>query len=928
MRKIYLFLIALTAAVIVVDNGDLTVPAYAVTLGIVRGALIIVDLYVAFMWIYFMLRKKIQSRYGAEVIVIAAVIALSVAGKMLISYFSEVGGKTFVDIPRDAWDSTAKFYYSLYQALGGISFEGLAEYELYETWRTMCYAGSSLIAGLVAISILTFSISYEIYSWFAWANFGSKNRAKIYVFTAVTEDSVALAHSIDKANREKRKAQTFSALLEEEKKVSELTGKASYFTGGAYLRALYRYIFRRRKCAIIFLRTEDKGGFDSKDPLHSDIMHSGFLFRSYSPGRNNHSFSRFLRLRVKNDGCLTEGSSKKYTVATLRDEVAELHVFALDWEKGKTSENDNIIYGDISRMTVEVFGKPATLAERIRLGMPCAENADKYAESRSAGYHRVIDYHYLVSEEIDLSNVDMRFDNEMCKFVNDEEKKKSPFCLYGIGVQAREEIGKDKPGYKKYYSYYKRHFGLHVINEAHMAATLYIKERAELIRKFPEVYREDVKSDKYNAMFVGFGQNGQQTLKAAYIYAASGKFPESEPDDAGSRGGSEADEEWLRLLRKSPLSLYEPQPFHADVYDKNADDLGGLFKMKHQSFAVILPHPEKENQDDGTDGTMGGFYHVRRQSSSAVSSKVKADEYPTPMVPVRIRLHQDSAYSETILKMLDRNLGENISRYNLIAIALGDDDSNVNIANALLEDCKHEFTVNAGKGSQKATRYQVFAINLRDRLNFDRVNWCAKDERDYPNLKVIIYGSAEDMYSYENLVDCSLAKRWNSGYSAIQGGSAEGERLKNDVARVLAGNADVKIGDYLQSIQEKANDLACAEKDWRTLGNMNLYSKNSSSCAARFSPYVAALYKAVEGENAKPYPDILLKSVIRLGAVEHDRWIRFVVSNGYIVGKPKSKHIRVHPDIVPYADLNSQLYDMANIFNAFAVEYEKERKQN
>lgn len=934
MRKIYTLLIALTVAMIAVDFGNVSIPAHAVLIGVVRGALIIVDLYIAFMWIYFLLRKKIQARYVAEIIVIAAVIAFSVTGKMLISYFNEVGSGSFVDVSRDAWDSTAKFYYALYQALGGISFEGLAEYGMYETWRTMAYAGSSLIAGLVAISILTFSISYEIYSYFAWANFGSRNRSKIYVFTSVTEDSVALAHSIDSANREKRKAQTLGALIEEEKEVAKVCGESS--SVAVYLRAVYRRIFRRRRYAIIFLRTEGEEGFDGKNALHADIMHSGFLFRSYNPGRKNKSIARFLHIRLKNDGCLEQNGSKKYDAAALRDEAAELHVFSLDWEKGKTSENDNLVFGDISRVTAEVFGRPVSVLEKLKYGKNREkEEAKEYAEIRSRGYRRITDYHYLVSEEIDLPNVDMRFDNEMAKFCDTEKcrgKKKSALsCLAEVGAEAHREVGKDKPEYADFYAAFKRHFGLYAINEANMASMMYVKERAKLIEKYPDVYKEDINSDKYNAMFVGFGQNGQQTLKAAYVFAAAGRFPEylGEIEDKDESIKRECKDEWLRLLRNSPISGYRPQPFYADVYDKNADDLGGLFKMKHPSFAVVLPQNGQNNVADETDGSMGGFYKQRKQLVSSQSPRIKAEEYPNAFIPVRIRLHQDSAYSETILRMLDRNLGENISRYNLIVVALGDDDSNVNIANALLEDCKREFSSNTESGSRKNIKNQVFAINLRDKLNFDRINWCAKDERDYPKLKVIIYGSAEDMYSYENLVDNALAKRWNSGYSAIQSDDQkEVNALTAAVERTLGRGEEISIGSYLRKIDEKAKNAALTERDWRSLGNMSFYSRNSSRCAADFSPFVVACYKAAEGENAKEFPDVSLRSVIRLGAVEHDRWVRYVAVNGYVYGKNKNKHIKTHPDIVPYGELDSQLNDMTNIFNAFAVEYAKKCEQN
>lgn len=1076
--SIYLLITVATVASWFIDSSNMNLAAHALALGVVRGFFTVFIFYIAFIWLYFRFRKIWQKRYAAEILVIGIVVAFSVIGKMLISYFTEVGSQTFVDVPRDAWDNTAKFYYAVYQALGGISFEGLAEYEMYETWRTMIYAGGSVLAGAVAISILTFSISYEIYSFFAWFSFRGRSRAKIYIFTAVTEDAVTLAHSIDRFNKEEKKKQTFRKCLDDEINIASLrknwesrkylsfkeaeqvlceksengadlppralvavywaarTLKAVVACFPLYVRAFLEYA-RRHRHIIIFLRTEGEEGFDAKNALHADIMHSGFLFMSYNPGKKNKSIARFLAIKKSNDFCICEQGkngndnvAEKYRRNMMRGKVAEVHVFALDWEKDKTSENDNVVAEDIARSAREVFCKgiirqrvrrfvcekqalrilknaddnavselrkpvaakiKATIAEVKKLLVNDRDKAlgiirktlsDRYdlaktekllkkdsdkaiaflkkkigeeaekavaeikrllgtdrerafvrikelleddkevetmngyiAESRKDAFASVkklmakklvsrvvVNYHYLLSEETDFSNVDMRFDNELAKFrKKDFVDKKHVDFLAIAGNEAYDNIGGRKSsGYAAFYGNFKRHFRLNALNEANMAAMLYVKAKGELVRSCPNLYRDEVEGEEYKAMIIGFGLNGQQTMKAAYIFSAAGRFSQN------IKHTESPDKDWNEMLRNSPLSIYQAQPFNADVYDKNATDLGGLFKMKNPSFSVELPS-DRYSSANGTNAP----------DSATIRGNNICD-----YAPVAVRLYQESAYSDSILKMLDKNLGENKSDYNLIVIALGDDDSNVGIANALLEDYKHEFEP---IGKKQNGKRQVFAVNLRDKLNYDRINWCRKDEDDYPGLKVVIFGAAEDMYSYENIVDQSAAKIWNRGYAAIQNAEVlYAGVIKEDIRNVVLGRDCAKAGKYIDVMSTASTDAAQIEIDWMSASRDRMYAMTSSKYASAFSPFAAEYCRILE-KKTKRVSDVCLKdvsfeTVIRMGAVEHDRWVRFVLSNGYVKSQVKSKHAKMHCDIVPYNQLSSQPNDMINVLNALATE--------
>lgn len=991
MKKVLLILLSLLGVGLILPLGlfwDNEI--FLMIVNMLRGLVVIAILYCAIIWIYFRFRRKADKKYVAEIGTVLSVLALSVAGKVLAIIMKvDDNGNFSVELPKDGWQAVAAMYYSLYQAIGGLSFEGLANYDYYECWRTITYAGTSVLAGLVAISIITFSFSYEIYSTAAWLTTWKRNR-KIYVFTAVTEDSVILAHSI--ADHHAKNGQ---------------------------------------KYLIIFLRTEGQEGFDGKNPLHIDIMHSGFLFRSYSPGRKNKSIPEFLGIKIKNDYCLQKDNVfEKYKKDIEADKVAELHIFALDWEKDKTSENDKLVCEDVARITEKLFMKKLSFSQRRKLrtagnyeGEDCFNPEFLFRMNRLG---MIINYHFLVNEEIDISNVDSRFENEIAKFAPggeyDKGDEKSKY-LRTIGTLAKkvlydeiEERGKktgkyaaitaniaeetakiaekaeekakkakDKTGdgadkaredakkardeadkareqadiaakaakeaaaeientkefrenRKNVFLNYKRHFVLDAINEANMAALSYVKKREKLIEECGDLYKEDISSKEYRALIIGFGQNGQQVMKAAYIFAAAGEH--SEPDNNSieqfftePNNDDGYPKEWTRKLQRSDYVKYTPQPFIADVYDKNASEVGGLFRIKHPAISVDMP-----------------------QSTSG--------SYRYAYVPVKVRLHQESAYNNKILNKLDNLLGsepgkeqsenkeqgENKQKdYNLIIIALGDDDSNVNIANALLEDSKHEIL---SRKKIVEDKYQVIAINLRNKLNYDRIDWTEKDEKTFEHIKVIRFGSSEEMYSYDNVVDMSRAKKWNHGYNIIYPNDSDEKAEKengsndntvsqtkkkktpdvntiiykmrkavNDVVTDGTVENNTKVSLFKNMLQDKLSEKDKAEYLWHTLSDKSemFYQRLSSRYACEMPSFIKGYCVAKGYCNKGDYANVSVANMIKLGGVEHDRWMRYMVACGFKYGK-KELYFKEHHCIIDYKYINSQHNDMVNVLNALMEE--------
>lgn len=867
-------------------------------IGFARGFLYLALIYFLFLWGYFFLRKKIRKRYVPEVTVILIALAVSIVSKLLTAFFAVQGDSGSLDLPDDTWQATIQLYFAVFQSIGGLWFDGLPSYAVYETWRTMLVAGLSLVAGLVALSLITFSLSYEIYSMFAWVNFSARSRAKIYVFTAITEDSVALAHSIDEKNKKDLKEKyTFSALLaDERKRRGQGKGGIASFIGG-----LYRYFFRRRQYAVVFLRTEGQPAFDGKNPLHLDIMHSGFLFRTYDRSK---SIPAFLRIKVKND---YYDNAERYNADCADDCVAEINVFALDWEKGKTTVNDQVVFSDIGMITDEATkgavvrkgadfvtsAQYAAKKEEIRRSSLDAKEkeraADKLREDRNAvfdryvkiDYHTVVNYYFLSSEETDIANVDLRFDKELAKKAEDADNAEEVSMKGFLGYVASKATGKEPKFVSKAYNAFKSHFKVYAINEADMAAQSFVRRKTDIVKSRPDIYASELGESEYKAMIVGFGQNGQQTMKAAYVFAAAGRHGEGE--DAAA------------AFVDSPMMKYDVQPFVADVYDRNAHELGGVFKIKHREADVrFLSKGEKAVYDGFGDET----------------------------VRFRVNLNDDNALSETFLKNADEKAASRPAKrkydYNLIVVALGNDDSNVSVANALIEDIKHEL---AAGGAQ--SKPQIIAINLRDSQNNDRINWCGDDEEEFPCVKVVLYGAASEMYSYDGLIDWRRAKHCNYIYSCINAGTStkNGINLGDDIETVCLGGKrkegrSYKAGEYFGALLGN-DDPAASEALW-SLKHLQFYNKASSRYAEMFYPFMTAYAGIVFGADKNDYSSLPLSTLIKLGAVEHDRWIRFMVANGYRRADQKKLGAKEHCDIAPYNKLknDNQGYDVINVLGA------------
>ncbi len=439
---------------------------------------------------------------------------------------------------------------------------------------------------------------------------------------------------------------------------------------------------------------------------------------------------------------------------------------------------------------------------------------------------------------------------------------------------------------------YKLRFQLHIINEALIAGKCLANERVRVLRE--KVYENKSllladntpNADKtFRAFILGFGGNGREAMKTLFMDTAH-------VDDGG-----------------------EPSQFIADVYDLKADQKAGLFASTHPLFICEnCPdiEPIKEESVFGKYDRFESIYKPIIQQGRQNGGKIQTfDDVKRYMKFPILGFHCVSCFDLSFMAYLDRQSGEetkysNKTQYNAFVIALGDDELNISMANSLIDDLKHELlTSDNATGVYPQTVY----INIRDEKNYDRINWTEADARNFPSLNVIRFGSRKIIYSYEYIVDDTEDMKYNYGYNEISGSAT---KIYEDIDADLSKNL---AADYRQKVAELSRkfdvDPASLRKDWLKVG---MFLKESNAAACRFGAYVEEGLKSEHGP-------LSAKLLANYAELEHNRWNRFYMANGWIYAsydstvKAYRRRIKEHTCICPFDSLSlgDKKYDFVNI---------------
>lgn len=838
-------------------------------LGILIGIVVLAAAYGATMCGYFALRRKMPgAKFFVEIVIMGVATAFSFCVKLTV-YMLQEGD--------NIEDGAAALFFAVYKAVAGLALDGIDSVSELGGLVNCLYSGVSLYAVLVFFSVISAKASYETYSYFALRLLGStmKDGTDIYIFMTATEDALTLADDI--AAREIY-AKDDDEKLDLRTRVARVPLRIKAMFGGKKLASGEK----KRRCIIVF-SGDGIGVFDRKDPLHREIMARGYYYWNFDKVKYGSEKSLLKRLHLYKDnaGC---GRSRE------RDVEYKFFALALNADlKGSEATNADRVYDEVAAMTDEATAGKAPFVKASFYFMVASEiNYEAYKRRMND----VVQDH-LIRSDIDTNRLDgalaaeyyCELDKEAAKTrdsVKIERTKRELFC-------------------KKCAKVIQKYCALYAFSESKLAVKTLIEGRTKLFEKAiasAKACGKDMlagdrlpvadfvgNGGEYRAMVLGFGKTGQLALNALFSDTAY------------------LDEDGV-----------QPR-FVADIYD--VDARAGLFSSEHPMYLCASADeghaPMRE--DEFEKKTAYQLNKIKEAFKPIAAEGYAMDEIVEKMRLPRLVFHEVSCFEPGFFDELDRQTeksdeksGKNLSRkleYNAYVIALGDDESNIAMANALLDDFKHEKNADGGSGNV------IVYVNVRDRRNRCRIGWSEDDvARSGGHINVVLFGDASDMYTYRNIVDIEDDKKFNYAYQLVGGYTKYdgkdkkiGEvtvhnKFEADIAKIFADfgkpNAagedfEKKVKDVVALLAERIGaDPEESEQKWMECSMMD---RESNYGARRFGRLLALII------DAKPVDDKLL---MRLSEIEHIRWMRLMMAYGWTYSGKKNKEIKEHDNICPF----------------------------
>lgn len=835
-------------------------------LGILIGIVVLAAAYGATMCGYFALRRKMPgAKFFVEIVIMGVAIVFSFCVKLTV-YMLQEGD--------NIEDGTAALFFAVYKAVAGLALDGIDSVSQLGGLVNCLYSGVSLYAVLVFFSVISAKASYETYSYFALRLLGStmKDGTDIYIFMTATEDALTLADDI--AAREIY-AKDDDEKLDLRTRVARVPLRIKAMFGGKKLASGEK----KRRCIIVF-SGDGIGVFDRKDPLHREIMARGYYYWNFDKVKYGSEKSLLKRLHLYKDnaGC---GRSRE------RDVEYKFFALALNADlKGSEATNADRVYDEVAAMTDEATAGKAPFVKASFYFMVASEiNYEAYKRRMND----VVQDH-LIRSDIDTNRLDgalaaeyyCELDKEAAKTrdsVKIERTKRELFC-------------------KKCAKVIQKYCALYAFSESKLAVKTLIEGRTKLFEKAiasAKACGKDMlagdrlpvadfvgNGGEYRVMVLGFGKTGQLALNALFSDTAY------------------LDEDGV-----------QPR-FVADIYD--VDARAGLFSSEHPMYLCASADeghaPMRE--DEFEKKTAYQLNKIKEAFKPIAAEGYAMDEIVKKTRLPRLVFHEVSCFEPGFFDELDSNTSsadQGASRkleYNAYIIALGDDESNIAMANALLDDFKHDKRgFDAVKGSV------IVYVNVRDRRNRCRIGWSEDDvARSGGHINVVLFGDASDMYTYRNIVDIEDDKKFNyayqllGGYTKYDGKDKKiGEvtvhnKFEADIAKIFADfgkpNAagedfEKKVKDVVALLAERIGaDPEESEQKWMECSMMD---RESNYGARRFGRLLALII------DAKLVDDKLL---MRLSEIEHIRWMRLMMAYGWTYSGKKNKEIKEHDNICPF----------------------------
>ena len=794
--------------------------------GFFVGLIVLFGLYVGTMALYFRFRKRNpSSKLSVEILFIAIAFLVSFLIKFIIEV--TVAKKIAETEDMSFGESIAAFFYAVYGAVGGLTFEGLpyGVLALKNGILSALFMGSSVYAGLIVVSLISARASYEFYSFLYLFFFGEKDG--IYVFTALNEESITMAESIADSVKDTP----------------------------------------REKYVRIVFAGPSLPPFDRKEALCRRVMADGFLYWTYSEDKEE-SIARILHLDNHNNDTTRKDYNAKY-------KDRDFFIFAFDSKDHVPEEEDNleIVLRDIDARRQ----RPDDLR---------------------------INYFILTKRKVNYQAYQSIIDR----------------------VKTVVGEGEDLPSV------------INLWNEAQEVAKIAV-QKIMTNGLIDDLCREEEKG--VYVWSLGFGGTGEAITNELFVQT---------PGVANGKS----------------------RPYAVNVFDSNLEEATEIFRATHESYeflenpswkALTAAAMTASEQAKGMPAPVYGLHKLRKNKNELYAMK---DEIlgvdKDSLVPDVITIstgddYRNISYANTIAQWIvnDRVAHPEKKRgLRHIVVSVFDEDNN----NLLT-------TFNEKPAPDDDPR--ILSIHDQSTVKMDEKNVSVVGDCF---LKIIIVNNLKDVYSfrhYKTNFDAAASKNYT--YSLIADGSDDSFKQLTDLANTTIFNeaSFVKMGEeFEKTLQEIAKEKS--EEMAPVLATID--DPNENKLVSRINGFLlTGKGQAKEGETAdRKYNKIVMwdkesnrsvvyaepfyekyfgdraKALIRkfgteplTGAeqaarakamydwkehaaeVEHDRWVRFHLADGWEQFDSKNKERKQHTCIVSYEELKKGSNAWTIVFDVMNV---------
>lgn len=910
--------------------------------GILLSVAICFFAYIIIMGAYIFTRKKRPStKYAIELTFILIGLIFSVVIKLLILADLELddAGASY-----GVGDYLAYSFSAIYSLVGSLQFEGLPfSFTDMPALQTSLYYGSSIIAGLILLSVITAKASYEIYSIISlrftkFINCFTK-RSSVFIFNSLTKDSIILAKSIKEEN----------------------------------------------KRSIIIFAGDNIPSFSRGDALCREVMSNSFYYYSLSSGNDTKKALLYrLKLNLCNLSTLTfdmekksdnhnESNSKKKKQVSAQRRICEFY-FELDEDKKPNQERNTAdAFNEVDLILQKTFDlKNGVRTKKATRQFVKDLKNEKYLsnlEKTSIAFiHKLAKINkWLVSEHYILTFTSSNYqyyartlNEKIWKIIENVFETINNLILSSKGasevpiIEKHSKLCEKKKSswqefndknkddefaivfLKALLNYLTASNQVHVVNEAHLTSISLVEKRTEALVKKAKNLSENEKNEKpnffeqdlldhlgftpngnetYRALILGFGGNGQSALNALFFSSA--------------------------IINKN----CELNGFYADVFDQNIDDLAAIFAKNHPLYrcftavdgkAVPMSEAEEvyantENKGQNTTSECDETIIIKNDDIESVfRGKYQNDSilnHKNDMTFPLVQFHNKSCISLEFVNFFDSVTGtpreKTKNDYNIIVISFGSDRKNISIANAIIDDIRREYLYNPkNDGSFK----QCIAVNIRDRENLDKLNWTDKDRNNeiLKDVYVFSFGAKEDIYCYDKILDYTGQYEYSTNYESMQGLANKNEiteRISKRILMNMNGNSiDLSNDDrsdistilrYRNSANNSHDDILHNQVSYLKLDNTKMEVNRISTVYGEVMRAVIKKLGVVEnGQYSLDFAS--LKALLLL---EHEKWCRFYLSEGWIFDEKKDDSAKIHDCLIPlkFVNYSKYGYDMINV---------------